>query len=301
MCTKLQVAYRQKHLLADLALLVVTLIWGSTFVLVQDIVRVLPPYRFLAWRFAVAGLALGALAGRCLWHVPRRDLLAGAGTGLFLFAGYALQTIGLQFTTAARSGFLTGLAVVLVPLLSVIILGRSPSWEAMVGVGLAAAGLYLLSWPKGGQVDRTILFGDMLTLGCALSFALQIVLVGRYAPRMEPAVLSTTQILVVTLLSAIFSLNEPFTGEATGWVWGGIIFLGLFATALGFWVQARAQRLTTPTHVALIFAMEPVFAAFFAWLLTGEVLTGRSLAGCGLILAGMIAAESRRFKSGPIE
>lgn len=282
-----------RRLRADLALLAVTLVWGSTFVLMQESVRLLPPYRLLFWRFAVAGLAMIILSGRRLWSVPRRDLVAAGGVGLLLFAGYAFQTIGLQYTTAARSGFITGLTVVLVPLAAVVVTRRSVPAGAWAGVGLATVGLFLLSWPGWGGTGAVVLYGDVITLGCTVAFALQIVLVGRLAPRMGVAALTTAQVVVVAVLSGALSLAEPASASVPLWLAGSVVFLGLVATALAFAVQARAQRFTTPTHTALIFAMEPVFAAFFAWLLLGELLAGRALVGCGLILAGMIVAEAK--------
>ena len=284
-----------RHLRADLALLAVTLVWGSTFVLVQESLRILPPYRFLALRFGVGSLVMLALYGRRLWQAPRRQVLIAAGIGAILFAGYASQTIGLQFTTAARSGFVTGLAVVLVPVIGVILLRQRPPLGAVTGVVLATAGLFFLSWPGWEGASATVLRGDLITLVCSVAFAVQIVLVGKYAPAMDPMALTTAQLLAVTLLSGLFSLGEPpsVVTDFPPWVWAGIVFMGVAATALAFAVQSKAQRFTTPTHVALIFAMEPVFSAIFAWLLTGEVLTGRSLAGCLLILSGMIVAETR--------
>lgn len=284
-----------RHLRADMALLVVTLVWGSTFVLMQESVRVLPPYRFLALRFGVGSLVMLALYGRRLWRAPRRQVLTAAGIGVTLFAGYASQTIGLQFTTAARSGFVTGLAVVLVPVIGLILLRQRPPLGAAAGVALATAGLFFLSWPGWEGTSARVLQGDLITLACAVAFAVQIVLVGRYAPAMDPMALATAQLVAVTLLSGLFSLGEPLSPAATvpAWLWAGIVFMGVAATALAFAVQSKAQRFTTPTHVALIFAMEPVFSAIFAWLLTGEVLTGRSLVGCLLILSGMVVAEAR--------
>lgn len=284
-----------RALRADLALLAVTLIWGSTFVLMQESVRLVPPYRFLALRFGVASLVMLALYGRRLWQAPRRQALVAAGIGATLFAGYASQTIGLQFTTAARSGFVTGLAVVLVPVIGLILLRQRPPLGAVAGVVLATAGLFFLSWPGWEGTSAIVLRGDLITLVCSVAFAVQIVLVGKFAPAMDPMALTTAQLLAVTLLSGLFSLGEPVNTlvDAPPWIWAGIVFMGVAATALAFAVQSKAQRFTTPVHVALIFAMEPVFSAIFAWLLTGEVLTGRSLVGCVLILSGMIVAEAR--------
>jgi drug/metabolite transporter (DMT)-like permease len=284
-----------RHLRADLALLAVTLVWGSTFVLMQESVRVLPPYRFLALRFGLASLVMLALYGGRLWRAPRRQAAIAAGIGATLFVGYASQTIGLQFTTAARSGFVTGLAVVLVPVIGLILLRQRPPLGAVAGVALATAGLFFLSWPGWEGTSAIVLRGDLITLVCSVAFAVQIVLVGKYAPAMDPMALTTAQLLAVALLSGLFSLGEApsVASDVPPWLWAGIVFLGVAATALAFAVQSKAQRFTTPTHVALIFAMEPVFSAIFAWLFTGEVLTGRSLVGSLLILSGMIVAEAR--------
>jgi drug/metabolite transporter (DMT)-like permease len=284
-----------RHLRADLALLAVTLVWGSTFVLMQESVRVIPPYRFLALRFGLASLVMLALYGGRLWRAPRRQAAIAAGIGATLFVGYASQTLGLQFTTAARSGFVTGLAVVLVPVIGLILLRQRPPLSAVAGVTLATAGLFFLSWPGWEGTSAVILRGDLITLVCSVAFAIQIVLVGKFAPGMDPMALTTAQLLAVTLLSGLFSLSEAPTvaADAPPWLWAGIVYMGVAATALAFAVQSKSQRFTTPTHVALIFAMEPVFSAIFAWLFTGEVLTGRSLVGSALILSGMIVAETR--------
>jgi drug/metabolite transporter (DMT)-like permease len=276
---------------AELAVLAVTLVWGSTFVLMQESVRLMPPNRFLMVRFGLATLVLAALYGRRLLAAPRRDLLVGAGIGVVLYAGYAAQTSGLLYTTAARSGFVTGLAVVLVPLAALALLGQRPSRAAIAGVSLATVGLFLLSWPGWEGTTASMMTGDVMTLGAAVAFALQIVLVGKFAPAMDPMVLTTAQIAAVTLLSGAFSVGEPPSGVPPLWVWASLVFLGVVATAIAFAVQSKAQRFTTPTHVALIFAMEPVFAGIFAWLFTGELLSGRAMAGCILIMAGMITAE----------
>lgn len=278
---------------ADLALLVITLVWGTSFVLMQESVRLVPPYRFLAWRFGLASIVMLALYGRRLLQAPRRQVMAASGIGVTLFVGYAAQIIGLQYTTAARSGFVTGLAVVMVPFAALLLLHQRPSLAALVGVTLAGVGLFLLSWPGLGGESSALLRGDLITLVCSVAFALQIVLVGKHAPNMEAMTLATAQLVAVALLSALFSLSEAASAAPPLWLWGGVAFLAVAGTALAFTVQSKAQRFTSPTHVGLIFAMEPVFSGLFAWLVTGEVLTGRSLLGCGLILAGMVVAEAR--------
>ena len=281
-----------RQLLADLALLLVALIWGSTFVLVKEAVSQVKPLSFIALRFALATLTMALLFRRRLRTLGRRGLLAGALIGLFLTAGYGFQTAGLQYTTASKAGFITGLSVVIVPFAAWLILGRRPASNGLAGVILATIGLALLSLQMGERL--AIGRGDLLVLACSLSFALHIVTVGAFAPRMDPLALATAQIGVVALVSGVLALIVERDGSGfSGLVWFAALFTGLLATALAFAVQTAAQVFTTPTHTALIFATEPVFAALFGYLLAEERLTGRALLGCGLILAGMVVAELR--------
>lgn len=281
-----------RQLLADLALLLVALIWGSTFVLVKEAVNQVKPFSFIALRFALATLLMTLLFGRRLRALGRQGLLAGALIGVFLTAGYGFQTAGLQYTTASKAGFITGLSVVIVPFAAWLILRRRPTPNALAGVVLATIGLALLSLQTGESLK--IEWGDLLVLGCAFSFALHIVTVGAFAPHMDPLALTTAQISVAALISGALALTvEGGWSGFSGSVWFAAFFTGLLATSLAFAVQTTAQAFTTSTHTALIFATEPVFAALFGYLLAGERLTGRALLGCGLILAGMVVAELR--------
>jgi drug/metabolite transporter (DMT)-like permease len=264
---------------------------------VQDAVAVYPVFAFLALRFSLASLVfLPILAHRRpgTSQKPSTDrvsrLLPGLLIGSMLFAGYAFQTYGLRWTTPAKAGFITGLSVVMVPLGSAFFLRQRPSRAAWVGVGLATVGLALLTLNQDLRVAR----GDLLVLGCAVAFAVHVLLVGHFAPRLSPLNLAAGQIMTVAVLAGGLGL---LLGEGIPWptgpVWFAAIFTGLLATALAFGAQTLAQRFTSPTHTALIFATEPAFAALFSFLLIGEQLTPRALLGCGLILAGMIAAEFR--------
>lgn len=276
--------------------MLVTAIWGATFVMVKEAVAAFPVFGFLALRFALAWLALlplwvwvrrgqgsqGPAGGRaCHWA-------RGALIGCFLFAGYAFQTAGLQYTTASKAGFITGLSVALVPLFSAIALRRPPSRWAVLGVGLATAGMFLLSW--GG--DWRVGLGELLVLGCAFSFAAHITAVGAFAPEGDILSLTVTQIATVGVLSlATSAAFEQVWAMPPGAVWGAAAFTGVLATSFAFGVQTAAQRFTSPIHTALIFAAEPVFAAAFGFLLAGETLGPREMVGCALILLGMLTAE----------
>ncbi len=278
----------KRQLQADLALLAINVIWGSTFVITKNALAQVAPFTFLAVRFGLATLVVGAIFAPRLVAAPRRELAAGGLVGAFLFAGYAFQTVGLQYTTAAKSGFITGLAVVIVPFAALLVLRQRPGRGAIAGVLLATAGLALLTL----RGDLTLAYGDLITLGCAFAFALQIVFVGRFAPRVAVASLTTAQLATVTVASVACALAaEQPTLYLPAEVWAAAAFLALAGTALAFIVQSMAQRFTSPTHTALIFATEPVFALLFAVLLAGERLGARALLGCALILAGMLVAE----------
>lgn len=275
---------------ADLALLVVTLIWGATFIMVREAVAHFPVFAFLTLRFGFALLSLlpflwiGHRSGGLGWA----ELEAGGLVGLALLAGYGLQTLGLRYTTATKAGFITGLSTVFVPLLGAAFWRQRTPLTSQAGIVLAMGGLALLT--LGSNLSAA--WGDLIMLGCALAFALHILAVGVFAPRMDPSLFTAIQIGTVALLSALIS-------RATEWPWpspsprvlGAALFTGVLATSLAFGVQSTVQRFTSATHTALIFAMEPVFAALFAYLLAGERLGGRRWAGCGLMLMGMLVAE----------
>jgi len=195
--------------------------------------------------------------------------------------------MGLRTTTASKAGFLTGLSVVLVPLLSALLLRQFPTLIAWLAAFLATLGLALLSLPVG----QSLAPGDGLVLGCALMFAIHILLVDRYAPRHDPLALSAVQIGPVALLSGLVSLLvEPLPARLSPVVWGALLFTALLATALALVLQVAAQRRTPAHRAALLLTLEPVFAVFTAYFV-GERLTARGLVGCGLILVAMVVAE----------
>ena len=281
---------RRRQIIADIALLSVTMIWGGTFVMVKDAVSEFPVHRFLAIRFALAALVLIPFAARRLESARKREMGAGVLIGLFLFAGYAFQTTGLRYTTSSKAGLITGLSVVIVPLLSTLLLHKRPSWQAAPGVLLSTVGLALLSLNADLSVNR----GDLLVLCCAASFALHIVAVSAFARHMDPVILTTVQIATVAVMSAIVSLlRGEWAGAIPAPIWGAAAFSGVLATAVAFGVQNAVQRFTNPTHTALIFTAEPVFAVLFGYLLAGDQLTPRMMVGAALVIAGMVSGELR--------
>jgi drug/metabolite transporter (DMT)-like permease len=273
---------------ADFSLLLVALVWGSTFVIVKLAIEDLPPFPFLAIRFALAFISLSLFLYFQKAHISKGTLLKGVALGGFLFSGYAWQTVGLQYTTASNAGFITGLSVVFVPALVTLTTRKLPSPGLILGILCALVGLAFLSLGDRFQLNK----GDLMVLVCALSFALHIFFVGRYAPQTNATVLASVQILTVSVLSGISSMFSPqsMMHFSTN-VWVALLITAIPATSLAFFVQSKMQKFTTPTHTALIFSMEPVFAAISAFFLAGEILTPKGLIGAGLVLVGMLIAE----------
>lgn len=278
---------RSSTLAADLALVVVAFIWGTTFVLVKGALQEIGPFAFLAARFWIAFLVLGLPLLSRLWRGERSLWRNGGLLGVVLFAAYALQTAGLRTTSASKAAFITGLSVVLVPLLAALWLRQLPRPVAWLSALLATVGLALLSMPLG----QSLVVGDGLVLGCALMFAIHILLVGRYASRYDPLALSAVQMGVVALLSGLVApLAEPWPARLSPVVWGAVLFTALLATVLALVLQVSAQRRTPPHRAALLLTLEPVFAALAAYFL-GERLTPQGWMGCALILIAMVMAE----------
>jgi drug/metabolite transporter (DMT)-like permease len=271
----------------ELAMVAVTAVWGSTFVLVRDAVAQIPPFTFVAYRFLAAALLLAAIRPRLAGRGQPGLLAAGAAAGLALFAGYGFQTVGLQYTTASNAGFITGLSVVLTPLFAGLLLHQPPGRWPVAGALLAAGGLALLSLQEL-EVRR----GDALVFGCAVAFAAHILLLGRYAPRFSSYRLAVVQLATAGLLAlawAVVAGDLVVPGSLEVWV--ALVITSVAASAGAFLIQTRAQREVSPTRTAVILTMEPVFAGLFGFLLAGERLSGRGWLGAGLILAGMLVAE----------
>jgi drug/metabolite transporter (DMT)-like permease len=290
------------RLRADLALVAVALIWGSTFVMVKRALDDVSTILFLALRFSIAAAALWfTFRGRGT-HYPRNraaELRGGAAVGAFLFAGYLLQTAGLKSTTAAKAGFITGFYIVLVPLLGAAIYRKMPHSSEVIGVVMATVGMSMMTL-QSAKLD--IGRGDLLVLGCAVAFACHILALGHYSRSMSYEALSLYQVGACALLAggSFWWMETP----RLVWSWAVIVTLAvtsLLATALSFSVQSWAQQFTTPTRTALIFSLEPVFAWITSFLLAGEVLSLRAAAGAVLILSGILLVEMKpiRFLSHP--
>jgi drug/metabolite transporter (DMT)-like permease len=279
---------RHGSLRADLSLVGISAIWGFTFTAMQLALRDASPLSFVAARFALASLALALIfRGRAL-RVTGPGLKYGILLGLCLASGSVLQTTGLVYTTASKSAFITALYVIIVPLICLLVTRVRPRLSSLVAVLIAAVGLAEIT---AVQIHG-FSFGDLLTLGCAVAFALHIVVAEIAAPDQDPVLLTFWQALTTAVASSLVMLvaERPHL-PLTSWTVVALVVTSLFATALAFSVQMWAQKETSGTHTALIFAAEPVFAAVFSVLIQHERLGIHGLIGGGLILGAILVSE----------
>jgi drug/metabolite transporter (DMT)-like permease len=285
----------ERRMRADVALAFCSLLWGATFVVVRGALEHVSVFLFLAVRFLLAALLLAIFQRRGLRNLKKNELFAGAALGLFMFGGYAFQTAGLQYTTPAKSGFVTGSSVVLVPLLLGIFWKRRLTAWVYVGTLAAVAGLFLLTVPAEGLARLN--HGDLLTLAAAGLYAVHIILVSEYTRRHSVAALSILQVAACGVLACVATLAasvngmEPVRFDLRWELLAAIGICSVFATAIAFATQMWAQQYTTPSHAAIIFTLEPVFAVITSYLVIGERLNRRSMLGAGFVLIGILIAE----------
>jgi drug/metabolite transporter (DMT)-like permease len=283
-----------RSLKAHLLLLAATFVWGSTFIVIKNALADSTPLVFNAVRMVFAALVLCIIFFRQLRSIPSGALRAGAEIGTLMWLGYEFQTAGLLYTSASKSAFLTGISVVLVPLLLAVFWRRHVNRYTLAGVFAAFIGLYLLCVPPGQGLSLASLNrGDLLTLACAVAFAFQIIILGRSAQHYTFAHLVPIEISVCALWMLISIPIAERHGyiRLTPGMMGALAATALLGTVACFIVQAWAQRFTPPTHTALIFSLEPVFAGLASYLLIGERLGSRGLFGATLILIGVLASE----------
>jgi drug/metabolite transporter (DMT)-like permease len=269
------------------ALVGVTAIWGYTFVPVQEAIAIYPLFAFLAVRFGISTLVLAPFAWRSLRILSWPGVAAGAGAGALLATAYGLQTAGLELTTVSSTGFITGLYVVLTPVIALVLFRTPVAAAAWAGVALAVAGLLMLNGVPGGSA-----VGNALVLGNAVAQSLQIVAMERFAPRYDARALTFLQMAVACVaFTAIALARGELTMPKGGTVWFALVVTGVFAGALGYLVATWVQSRTTAARAALVFTLEAPFAALFGVLLLSERLGVLGWAGCGVMLAGILLAE----------
>ena len=279
--------------MALVALIAVTAVWGVTFVQVKDAVAIYPLFAFLAVRYAIATGTLAIAGVPRVRSLGRPGLAAGGVIGVLLGLGIGLQTAGLERTTVSSTGFITGLYVVLTPLFGLALFGTRVGLQVWLGVVLSVTGLAMLT---GVHVGSTA--GDLLVLASTAAQALQIVMVERYANRFDAIALTLVEMATccVGFLAIAIALGD--LSVPRGWtVWGALIVTGVFASALAYLIQIWAQRRLSAARIALIFALETVWAGFFGFVLDGDRLGWLGWGGCALILAGIVLAEPAAAKA----
>ncbi len=271
------------------------MIWGGTFVVVKDALADVSVFMYLAVRFALAAAVMAIVFWRSLRGLSRSTICAGAQIGFFMFAGYAFQTTGLKFTSPSKAAFITGSSVVIVPLLFAVFGKRHVNAWIWAGALAALAGLYFLTVPPEGLggLNR----GDPIVFGCAVMFALHMIVISRYVEHHSVGALAVIQVATTAMLATIALPLLASTGiEQPRWVWSStlvfaVLITAIGSTAFGFSAQTWAQQYTSPAHTAILISLEPVFAAITSWFVAHEHLTGRILLGAGLIFVGILLAE----------
>ncbi len=279
-------------MIASIALVGVTAVWGYTFLVVQDAVAQMPVMDFLAWRFLVASVVMIALRPTCLRNVTRLELLRGVGLGTTLGLAYIAQTYGLRYTSVATSAFITSMFVVLTPVMSWLLLRRKTNRNTWLVVALATVGLAILSlngWSVG--------IGELLTLVCAVFFAIHIIGLGEWSSQYEPYAFTLLQIGTVAVISLIAAMPAGIAVPPNPGVWLAVGITGVLATAVAFFVETWALSLVSATRGAVVMAMEPVFAGLFAVVIGGDQLTLRTTAGAACILAAMLTSNLKSGRS----
>lgn len=288
-----------RALIADLSLAGVCLVWGGTFVMMKNLLNREAPLNVLFWRFTVATLFLFLILPNRL--PDKKTLKYGLILGAALFGGYLFQTFGLVYTTPARSAFITGLSVILVPFFSFTLLQTKLKKETMIGVAMALIGLAFLTY-NPFEFFKGQIFGDLLTLVGAAAYGLQIVLVEKFSQKSQALPLVIVEMGTVAILSFLLAISFQSLRLPTQWIdVGQFVFLGIAATGLAFAIQKVAQKHTTAIHVGIIFVLEPVFAAVVSYFLWQEKFTPRTVAGCFFIVAGILFSEisPRLFNHSP--
>jgi drug/metabolite transporter (DMT)-like permease len=278
---------------ADLGLLSATVFWGSTFILSKLILEQISLISYLAMRLSLAAVVMIFISFPFRKQFNFTVLRNGIILGIFLFLSYFFQMWGLKYTSAINAGFITGMHVVLVPIFSTLLFKDRPKIASIIGVLFAAIGLFLFSKEGFYSLNK----GDILVLLCAIVVTFHVIFTGRFAPKSNIYLLTSVQLTTIALLSIFLIPFENPMIIITNWkVNTVIIYLALFGTVYTFLIQTSMQRFTTATRTALVFTMEPVFAALFAYIIAGETLQTSGWIGAGLILSGMLIAEIEWIK-----
>jgi len=281
---------KKKMLTADLALLVVAVIWGTGFIVTKNTLSGITPLYMVAIRFLIATIIITGISLKKIRTIKLVDLKGGLIVGVMLFLAFVTQTIGLQSTTAGKSAFLTGTNVVMVPFIIWFIYKKRPDVYAILAAVLCFIGVGLLT---AGAEMSSLTPGDIWALTCALFFALHIITTSIYSKKIDPTVLTWLQFMVVTILAFIsaFIFEGPAYMPAQSTM-VGMLFLGVFSTCIAFFIQTTAQKYTTATHAAIILSLESMFGTVLGIIVLHEPFTMIMALGCSIILIAIITAET---------
>jgi drug/metabolite transporter (DMT)-like permease len=275
---------------ADLLLLTVAITWGVTFLMVQDAISTTPVYAFLFFRFTLASILMFIISYRFLNELNKKTILYGVILGILLFSAFATQTFGLIYTKSSIVAFITGLNVICVPFLTYLFFKDKIKLNVLIATFIAVIGLYLLTMSGTLEFEK----GEFLTLICAILFALQIIFTGKFSKQVNVFMLVLFQLITVSILALIFSLSldsATFNISYNYAFFKAVIITAIFATVYAFLIQTYMQQFTTATKTAIIFTMEPVSAAIFAYFTANEVLTIVQFIGAVLIILATLIAE----------
>lgn len=286
---------------SEVILIIVTLLWGATFVIVKEALNDISSMAFIAIRFMIAGIILLPFMKKSYFN--KKSILAGVFLGFLLFAGFAAQTVGLKYTAATKSGFLTGTAVIMVPLLQILVEKRIPTKGVIIGTVIVMVGIVFLS-SSGNSIfslfeDLIANFGigEFLTLLCALFFALYIIFLDVETVKYEFYALLFLQIITTACLSILFlwifteAEIEVFKlNFSVNLIWA-LIYTSIFATLITTALQTKYQKNVTPSKAGIIFSFEPIWAAIFAFFILGEKITNFGYLGAALIMLGLLISE----------
>jgi len=278
-----------KSLKADLALLVVTIFWGAGFPATKIAIQTITPFYHIGLRFLIASALLALLFYKKLRLLNREIIKPALVLSSLLFATYAFQTVGIQYTTASKSGFFSCLAVLAVPFFSIFYLKTRLEFKSIISALSATLGLFLLSY-TGGDFNFNI--GDFLTILCSVAYAWQLLFTGTYVQKHDPTLLSIVQLFFVAIYGIAFAIVfEPVPSGISMPSFWSLMFSAVFCTAFAFWMQTTMQKFTSASHIALIFTMEPVFGALTSYLVLGEILGPLGILGGVFIIAAMLITE----------
>lgn len=277
-----------KRLQAELSMVLVACIWGTTFVIVKNALAEIGPFLFLGIRFVAAFIILAILSFSNIRRINWSTLGYGCLLGIFLLVGYTFQTVGLKYTTSSNAGFITGISVVLVPIIYAVLKRSWPELRTIITVVLATMGLFLLSFQTN---SFALSYGDFLVLICAFGFAFHIVFVDRYSHKHNPVAITGIQVLFVGVACMLIGLNcEPWPQRFSANLVSAFFITSVFATSLAFLLQNAMQKYSTPTRFAIVLTTEPIFAAIAGYCWAGEILSKRAMAGAALILVSMLVS-----------